>query len=208
MWQQYLPATDQSNMNPETHTKPGRFHLCSTSGLSTLHKTIVWTAIFFISLLYINKDNFLVAIISACKDKLYVKIKVSEVFNSEPWNIIPHLSKETVPDFYDDQDLGMLLLLSLFCLVEFFSNEPNHPEIKQNCHIIVWIDILSPKTQTKWDPLAGCLIIPSFDSTDSLDKRPADTSSWNSLCYKQAESCTAWPPKQFPEFLQAFTYWL
>lgn len=42
-----------------------------------------------------------------------------------------------VPDVYDDQDLGMPLLLSLFCLVEFFSNEPNYPEIKQNCHTIV-----------------------------------------------------------------------
>lgn len=117
-----------------SQTSQEDFNPCSTSGLSALHKTFVWTAIFFFSLLFINKGDFLVAVISAWKGKLYVKIKVSKIFHPEPQNIIPYLSKKIVPEFCDNQDLGMPSLLCLFCVDEFF---PNHSEIKQNCHTIV-----------------------------------------------------------------------
>lgn len=182
-----------------SQTSQEDFNPCSSSGLSALHKTFVWTAIFFFSLLFINKGDFLVAVISAWKGKLYVKIKVSKIFHPEPQNIIPYLSKKIVPEFCDNQDLGMPLLLNLFCVVEFF------PIILKLSKTVtpLWSDILSPKTQTKWGLLADSLIISSFHSTENLDQRPADTSSWNILSYKQVESSTAWSPKQFPELLQA-----
>lgn len=94
-----------------------------------------------------------------------------KVLHSEPWNITPHLSNKMVLDFRDDQDLGRhLILRCLVCSPPPPADEPNYPEMKQNCPINI-NRYSKPKDANRMRSLAGSLTIPSFDSTENLDQR-------------------------------------